>query len=90
MPYATSYKQGEIILVPFPFTDLSSTKQRPGLIVSRDDFNTTRSDLLIAAITSQIPPTLAADEFMISGGEENRCSAAGNAHENFGAITPTI
>ena len=65
MPSTTSYKRGDVVLVPFPFTDLSSTKQRPALVVSADHLNATRDDLLVAAITSQIPVMLAADEFMI-------------------------
>jgi len=30
------YKQGEIVLVPFPYSDLSGSKRRPVLIVSND------------------------------------------------------
>jgi len=33
--------------------------------VSADAFNAARDDVLVAAITSQIPATLAADEFLI-------------------------
>jgi mRNA interferase MazF len=73
MPSTTSYKRGDVVLVLFPFTDLSSAKQRPALVVSPDALNSTRDDVLVAAITSQIPTTLAVDEFMIPAGELTAC-----------------
>ncbi len=30
----TGYKFGDILLVPFPFTDQSTTKKRPAVVVS--------------------------------------------------------
>jgi mRNA interferase MazF len=33
------YKQGEIVLVPFPYSDLSGSKRRPVLVVSNDLFD---------------------------------------------------
>ncbi len=65
MPSTTSYNRGDVVLVPFPFTDLTGTKQRPALVISPDAFNSIRDDVLIAAITSQVPTNLAADEFLI-------------------------
>jgi mRNA interferase MazF len=44
---------GEVVLVPFPFTDQSGTKKRPAVIVSSNRYNTARRDLIIMAITSQ-------------------------------------
>ena len=48
------YKQGEIILIPIPFTDLSSNKKRPVLILSNDNYNKMTDDIIVAAITSNI------------------------------------
>jgi mRNA interferase MazF len=73
MPSTISYKRGDIILVPFPFTDLSHAKQRPALVISPDTFNAVRDDVLVVAITSQIPETLAVDEFTIPAVELPAC-----------------
>jgi len=48
-----SYRQWDLILVPFPFTDLSTIKRRPALIISPEDYNQS-GDLIIAFVTSQI------------------------------------
>lgn len=73
MPSTTGYKRGDVVLVPFPFTDLSATKQRPALVISSDGFNAVHDDLLVAAITSQIPVRLDDDEWMIPNGELSAC-----------------
>lgn len=41
---------GSIVLTRFPFTDLSATKLRPALVISRD--NDRRNDIVLAFITS--------------------------------------
>ena len=73
MPSTTRYKQGDVVLVPFPFTDLSTTKQRPALVVSSDALNTTREDVIVVAITSQIPTNLASDELSIPASDLKSC-----------------
>ena len=47
-------KQGDIILVPFPFSDLSGTKQRPVLVLSNEEYNASSSDVLTCGITSNL------------------------------------
>lgn len=46
------YKFGTVVLVPFPFTDLTSTKVRPALVLSRADAQST--DVILCFITSQL------------------------------------
>jgi mRNA interferase MazF len=73
MPSTTSYKRGDVVLVPFPFTDLTGAKQRPAMVVSADAFNSSRDDLLVVAITSQVPASLKPDEFLIPTAELTSC-----------------
>ena len=47
-------KQRDIILVPFPFTDLTNSKRRPALIISNNKFNKESGDVIVCAITSNI------------------------------------
>ena len=44
------YKKGVVVLVPFPFTDLSGNKVRPALIISK---NLSGSDIVVVFLTSQ-------------------------------------
>ena len=48
-----TYKQGEIVLVPFPYSDLSGSRRRPVLIVSNDAYNDAFPDTVVVAITSK-------------------------------------
>ena len=44
--------QGDIVLIPVPFTDLSSNKRRPVIIISNDEYNLAADDVVVVAMTS--------------------------------------
>ncbi|HZK60998.1 MAG TPA: type II toxin-antitoxin system PemK/MazF family toxin [Anaerovoracaceae bacterium] len=48
------FKQGDIVLVKFPFTNLEYFKRRPVLVISGDSFNSKTSDIIVCGITSNL------------------------------------
>jgi len=56
MPSTSAYEFGDIVLVPFPFTDQTGNKKRPAVVVSSDAYHIARPDLILLAVTSQVRP----------------------------------
>lgn len=48
----TSINQRDLLLVPFPYTDLTQSKKRPALVVSKDEFNRRSDDVICCLVTS--------------------------------------
>jgi mRNA interferase MazF len=65
-----TFEQGSVVLVPFPFTDLSTAKQRPALVLRSDALD---PDLVVCAITSQLSGSVVESEFVIPGGDLVAC-----------------
>jgi mRNA interferase MazF len=53
MPSTTAYEKWDVVLVPFPFTNLKSTKRRPAVVVSPNVYNQSQ-DIVAAFITSNL------------------------------------
>ncbi|MHB0876386.1 MAG: type II toxin-antitoxin system PemK/MazF family toxin [Anaerolineae bacterium] len=45
-------RQRDIVLIPIPFTDLTSAKRRPVIVVSGTEYNDSTGDMLVVALTS--------------------------------------
>ena len=69
MPTTTSYSRGTVVLLPFPFSDLSGAKLRPAVIVSPPYPS---DDLLVAAVTS-VGDALRPGEFAIRSWRQAAC-----------------
>jgi mRNA interferase MazF len=67
MPSTTPCRRGDIVLVPFPFTDLSTTKQRPAVVLSSERYHQATGDCLVAAITSVRPLALSPEDQAAGG-----------------------
>lgn len=56
-----SYDRGNIILVEFVFSEGSNSKQRPALVISVEDYQRNREELILAAVTSNVERELIGD-----------------------------
>jgi len=50
------FEFGDVVLVPFPFTNQRASKKRPAVVVSIGAYSTARPDLVVMAVTSQLRP----------------------------------
>ena len=69
MKDGTKFSQREIVLIPFPYSDLTGTKQRPALIISNNLLNKTQ-DRICCLITSN--PTKEGSEIKQEHFEEGK------------------
>jgi len=66
----TGYKQGDVILVPYPFGERAGGKKRPALVVSSLDYNQATGELIIAQITSNASAAARPGDYRIDGWRE--------------------
>lgn len=66
MPHMTNYEFGDVVLVPFPFTDQTTSKKRPAVVISSNAYQGKRSDLILIAVTSQANPATSFGEMTIT------------------------
>ena len=62
-------KTGDIVLIPFPFAELTNVKLRPAVVVSetKDRYR----DLIVCAISSQVPVTISPAEIVLNPDGKN-------------------
>lgn len=73
-----TYKFGDVVLVPFPFSNLNQEKKRPAVVVSSDAYQKHRQDCVLLAITSQMRGTLGFAEAYV------------NAWQDVGLLKPSV
>jgi mRNA interferase MazF len=66
MMIMTDYDFGDVVLVPFPFTDQATMKKRPAVVASSSVYNRKRPDIVRVAVTSQLRPSALFGEVVIT------------------------
>jgi mRNA interferase MazF len=54
MPQNPSYRQGDVVLVLFPNSDLVTAKTRPAVVVQADNLETGLQQIIVPLVTSQM------------------------------------
>jgi mRNA interferase MazF len=49
-----AWDRGDVVLIPFPYSDLNTVKTRPAVIVGNPDYQVVRHELLLTYLTAQI------------------------------------
>lgn len=60
------FEFGDVVLVPFPFTNQNSQKQRPAVVISPSVYSQSRPDIIVMAVTSQMHPALGYAETLLN------------------------
>ena len=60
------YNQGDILLINFPFTSGEEHKKRPCMVISRNEYNKERQEIIAVPITSQVEKELFIGDYLIN------------------------
>jgi mRNA interferase MazF len=59
------YRRGDTVLVPFPFSDLTTTKVRPAIVISSALYHREEPDLLLAGITTKVISAIGSLDYVL-------------------------
>jgi mRNA interferase MazF len=69
-PEGARFTFGTIVLVPFPFTDQTTSKQRPAVVISTPAYHAAKPDIILMAVTSQMRATANFGEVWITNWQD--------------------
>jgi mRNA interferase MazF len=84
-----TYDRWDIVLLPFPFTNLKTTKKRPALVVSPKEYNS-GPDLLVMFVTSNLKAKSKMGDYIISEWEEAGLPKPSMTRMKFATIDKTL
>lgn len=66
MRFMTNYNFGDVVIVPFPFSGGIGIKKRPAVVISHEQYQKNRHDIILLAISSRIREPLDYGEVLIN------------------------
>jgi mRNA interferase MazF len=85
-----AFRRGDIVLIPFPYTDLSASKTRPAVVVSSDIYHATRAELLLAYVSSQISQANPTIDYVLADWADAGLLKPSYVRPKVAAVEPTL
>ncbi len=82
------YRRSDVVLIPFPFTDLTAVKTRPTIVISI--YHETRSELLLAYVSSQVSKAHPPLDCLLTNWAEAGLPKPSFVRPKIAAIEPTL
>jgi len=84
-----TFKKWDVVLVPFPFTNLKTTKKRPALVISPDEYNS-GADIVILFITSNVTALSRPGDYLIENWKQSGLPKPSMTRMKFATIENSI
>lgn len=83
-------RRGDVVLTPFPFADLQTTKVRPALIVSGTTYQANEPDLIVAAMTSNITANRGPTDYAVGDWQQAGLDVPSVVKASLATIEPNL
>ncbi|MCP9290987.1 MULTISPECIES: type II toxin-antitoxin system PemK/MazF family toxin [Gracilimonas] len=84
-----TFRRWDIVLLPFPFTNLNATKKRPALVISPNEYNS-GPDLVVMFVTSNLKARSKIGDYIIQEWEESGLPKPSMTRMKFATIDKTL
>ena len=84
------FQRGNVVLIPFPYTDLTTTKTRPAVVVSSGVYHAVRSELLLAYISSQLTSVNDTIDYLLADWQQAGLLKPSFMRPKIAAIEPSL
>jgi mRNA interferase MazF len=85
-----TFQRGDVVLIPFPYSDLTARKTRPAVVVSDAVYHSARSEFLLAYISSQLSSANEAIDYVLQDWRSTHLLKPSFVRPKIAAIEPSL